>query len=224
MIENKIVDLLENKNIISNKLNTMNNENVTSEIINSLKDDEARIANRLSLCRIPLGVAIPLTAYFTKNQYLTLGLTSMYAISDFLDGFYSKHIKKHPTKGGAYLDAGCDKIGAVELIIPAIVQNPNLIVNGTLEAIISKINMDSIKNRNDVHSTILGKAKMWPLSLAILCTYGSITGFNNKKIKIEKEQFKKYSNVLIPITAILELVNIAEYSNMANKQKTLKKI
>ena len=223
MIENKIVDLLENKNIISNKLNTINNENVTSEIINSLKDDDARIANRLSLCRIPLGVAIPLTAYFTKNQYLTLGLTSMYAISDFLDGFWSKHIKKHPTKGGAYLDAASYKIGEIELILQAIIENTNLIANGTLEAIISKINTDSIKDGSDVHSTILGKIKMWPLSLALLCTYGGITGFKTKKFKIEKEDFKKFSNILIPITAILELINIAQYSSMASNGKTLKK-
>lgn len=220
-IEDKLVETLER---ISNKLNSSNSETVIEEIVKSLKDDDAKTANRLSLCRIPLGISIPLTAYFTKNQYLTLGLTSMYAISDFLDGFWAKHIKKHPTKGGAYLDAGCDKIGAVELIIPAIVQNPNLIINGALESVISKINMDSIKKGNEVQSTILGKTKMWPLSLAILCTYGSITGFKNKKFKIEKQEFKKYSNILIPITAILELINITEYSNMANKQKAQKKI
>ena len=223
-IEDKLVEAIESDNVISNKLNSSNSETVIEEIIKSLKDDEAKTANRLSLCRIPLGIAIPLTAYYTKNQYLTLGLTSMYAVSDYLDGFWAKHVKKHPTKGGAYLDAGCDKIGAVELIIPAIIQNPNLIINGALESIISKINMDSIKNGNDVHSTILGKIKMWPLSLAILCTYGSITGFKTKKFKIEKQEFKKYSNLLIPITAILELVNIAEYSSMANKQKAQKKI
>jgi len=203
--------------------NNKNTNKIIKDVIDSLDDPKAKVANRLSLSRIPLGLTIPCVAYFTKNQWLTLTLTSFYAISDFLDGFYSKHVIHHPTKGGTYLDAVCDKIGAAELIIPAIKQNPALLINGILESIISVINVDSTKKGNKVQSTKLGKLKMWPLSLTLLCTYLSITGFKFKDFEITKEEFKTISNILIPITTALESVNILEYNQMKNKQKTLKK-
>ena len=57
---------IANHCIQTKKQNKHINE-VSKEIINSLNDDKAKVANRLSLCRIPLGLSIPLTAYFTKN-------------------------------------------------------------------------------------------------------------------------------------------------------------
>ena len=208
-----------------NKEYNKHTNNKTKQIINSLDNPKAKVANRLSLSRIPLGLLVPTVAYFTKNQYLTLSLSSFYAISDFLDGFWAKHITKNPTEGGAYLDAACDKIGAVELIAGAAFQNKSLLINGFLEGIIAKININSIKNGNNVQSTKLGKIKMWPLSAALICTYASMTGFETNKFKISKTQFKKATNILIPITTALEIINIFEYYNMENhkENKTLSK-
>ena len=187
---------------------------VSKEIINSLSDDKAKIANRLSLCRIPLGFSIPLTAYFTKNDKLILSEISLYAISDFLDGLYSKHIIKHPTKGGSYIDAISDKIGATELLIGGLPLNPSLITNTILEGIIAKTNYNNIKNGIDVKSTKLGKLKMWPLSLALISTYLSKTGLETKKLKIDKETFKAIAGILTTTTAVLEAINILEYNKL----------
>lgn len=223
LLESEIRKLLRFYNFYNHNYKDSNKHTnqIVKDMIESLDDPKAKVANRLSLSRIPLGLTIPLTAYFTKNQWAVLGLTGFYAISDFLDGFYSKHIIHHPTKGGTYFDAICDKIGAIELIMPVILQNPALLVNGALETIISAININSTTNGTKVSSTKLGKIKMWPLSLSLICTYMSKTGFKFKNFEITKEEFKTISNILIPITAALEAVNIIEYNNLKNNQENL---
>lgn len=218
MIENKLITGLKLYKFLKNNYSTHENKYqnaIVNNIIESLKDPEAKVANRLSLSRIPLGMIMPLTAKFAKKGRLTLTMTSFYALSDFLDGFYSKHIIHHPTKGGTYIDAICDKIGAIELILPAILQNPALLINGTLETIISIVNINSTNEGTKVQSTKLGKLKMWPLSAALICTYMSKSGFKIKNLEISKENFAAMANILIPITAVLETINIIEYHNLS---------
>ena len=210
----KIINFGIQTNIPNKHINS-----VTKDIIKSLEDDKAKVANRLSLSRIPLGLAIPLTAYFTKNDKLLLGEITFYTISDFLDGLYAKHVIKHPTKGGTYIDAICDKIGAAELLLSAINKNPALITNTILESIISLINIKNTKEGIKVKSTKLGKFKMWPLSLALICTYMSNTGLKTKNFKIEKDTFKAITGILIPITAALETANIIQYKSLSKTKK-----
>ena len=224
LIEAKVRTFLRMYNIYNsnhNKNYSPKKRNIIKAMITSLEDPKAKVANRLSLSRIPLGLTIPLTASITKNSILTLSISSFYALSDFLDGLYSKHIIKYPTEGGTYLDAICDKIGAIELLIPAIIDNKGFIINSLLEGIIAKINTDSIEKGIDVKSTKLGKLKMWPLSMAIICNYMGKCGLNTKKIKIEKDTFNKCTKILIPITTILEIINIIEYYNL-NKENEKK--
>lgn len=218
IIEENLITFLKISNhcIQSTKPNKNINQ-IIKEIIKSLNDKEARVANRLSLSRIPLGLTIPLTAYFTKNELLLLSQISFYAISDFLDGFYSKHVINHPTKGGTYIDAACDKIGAAELILGALYKNPALITNLALEGIISKTNINNTKQGKQVKSTKLGKLKMWPLSLALISTYMSNIGLHTKHLRIEKDTFKTMTNILIPITSAIEILNILEYKNIENE-------
>ncbi len=196
---------------------------ITRSMIDSLHDPEAKVANRFTLCRIPLGLSIPIVANFSKSGLTTLALTTFYALSDFIDGFYAKKIVKHPTEGGKYLDAMCDKIGFLELLIPAVLENPGLLVNGVLEGIIAKTNIDSTYEEIDVSSTNLGRLKMWPLSMALICTYMSKSGLKVKDFEITKEQFKTLSSILIPIAASLEAINVMEYNNIKNENKVLKK-
>lgn len=214
-IEEKLKTGLRMSNfwIQTNKPNKHINK-ITKEIINSLSDDKAKVANRLSLSRIPLGLTIPLTAYFTKNDKLLLGQIAFYTISDFLDGFYSKHVICHPTKGGTYIDAICDKIGAAELMLGAIPKNPTLITNAILEGIIARTNINNTKEGIEVKSTKLGKLKMWPLSIILICTYMGETGLHTKKLKIEKETFKAINAFLIPVTIALETINTLQYKNL----------
>lgn len=210
-------EFLKNKNSNTNK--------IIDGIKESMKDPKALTANRLSLSRIPLGLMAPIVAQFSKKGLALAAVSSIYAITDFLDGFWSKHVKKHPTQGGAYLDAICDKVGALELIIPAILKNPGLLLNGILEGIISKTNIEASENGKNVKSTKLGKLKMWPLSAAIICTYMSKTGLKFKNFEITKEEFKTMANILIPITAALETINILEYKKLADeKEKELEPI
>ena len=200
-----------------------NKNKIIKQIIKSLEDPKAKVANRLSLCRVPLGLTIPTVALIAKNDILTLNLSAFYALSDFLDGFYSKHVIHHPTDGGTYLDAICDKIGAIELLVPAAIQNKKLLINTALEIIISQINNNSVEKGIKVKSTKIGKLKMWPLSLAIICNYMASTGLNTKKLKIEKTTFENYTKILIPITTILELINIIEYYKINTEEKNIKK-
>lgn len=199
------------------------NLKVAAAIKESLNDPKAKVANRLSLSRIPLGLAIPVAAKFTKNQWLLLLMTTYYALSDGMDGFYSKYVIHHPTEGGRYLDAICDKIGAMELIASAIpLKNPELLVNGILEAVIGKTNTENTKKGIDVHSTKLGKTKMWPLSAALICTYMANTGFKFKNFKISKKEFKTAAHILIPVSAALEIANAIQYSKMGQNEENYK--
>ena len=226
LLESKLRTFLRMYNVFNSnqtKSYGLKKRKIVKALIDSLEDPKAKVANRLSLCRIPLGLTIPLTAILTKNGVLTITLSSFYAISDFLDGFYSKHIIHHPTEGGSYLDAICDKVGAIELIIPAAIQNKEFLINGVLEAIIAKINIDSTNNDIDVKSTKLGKLKMWPLSLAIICNYMATTGLNTKKLTISKDKFKNATKILIPLTTILEIINIVEYYQI-NEEKKITKV
>ena len=64
---------------------------------------------------------------------------------------------------------------------------------------------------------------MWPLSMALICTYMSKSGLKVKDFEITKEQFKTLSSILIPIAASLEAINVMEYNNIKNENKVLKK-
>lgn len=93
-----------------------------------------------------------------------------FAITDFLDGKLARKFNC-VSKFGVKLDAVCDKIFALGLMIPAIIKYPVLLINLLLEFCISYINILSESKENNPKSNIIGKIKTVFLSATLVLAY-----------------------------------------------------
>lgn len=172
------------------------------------------IPNWLSFSRAIGGVAIPIMVQKKSPYKVLIGTISFIALSDFLDGLAARKLVKEETEEGAMLDAISDKIFSLSLIIGIAKDNPTFIINGALESVISIINAKMLNEGEKPQSNKLGKLKIWPLSLSLISGYSSIVT-NNKNLMV-------LSTYLNALTALLEIVNIKEYSE-EYKKFTLKR-
>ncbi|MBR2840442.1 MAG: CDP-alcohol phosphatidyltransferase family protein [Bacilli bacterium] len=161
------------------------------------------IPNWLSFSRALGGIAIPIMINKKSPYKIIIGTMSFMAISDFLDGYAARKLVKEETEEGAMLDAISDKIFSLSLLIGACKENRIFILNAFLESLISIINANSLNKGEEVKSNMLGKIKIWPLSIAILTSYASIINNNYKLMNISK--------TLSIMTVPLEIVNVIQY-------------
>lgn len=180
------------------------------------------IPNWLSFSRAIGGVAIPLMIYKKSPYKLLIGTVSFIALSDFLDGFTARKLVKKETKEGAMLDAISDKIFSLSLIFGMIPKNPTFALNGLLESSISMINASVLDEGEIPKSNMLGKIKIWPLSIALILSYSSLA--------LQNSPLNEYSSALMNIgttfsllTIPLEIINVKEYLNKAKEVKKLEK-
>ena len=75
------------------------------------------------------------------------------------------------TDFGVKLDAICDKLFALAVIIPAIIKYPILLINLFLEVCISYINLMSELKNNHPKSNFIGKTKTFFLSITLILSY-----------------------------------------------------
>ena len=75
------------------------------------------------------------------------------------------------SKFGADLDAVCDKIMAIGLMLPLLFDMPLLIFNGLLEVIIASFNVMGRLEGIDTKTLFSGKVKTWFLSLTLALGY-----------------------------------------------------
>ena len=94
----------------------------------------------------------------------------IFELTDFLDGRLARKFNC-VSDFGIKLDAVCDKLFALCIIIPAIIRYPVLIINLLLEACISYINMRSEIKNNNPKSSIIGKVKTAFLSITLVLAY-----------------------------------------------------
>ncbi len=186
-------------------------EKQKQEIVNSLLDERNFLPNTLTLSRIP-GIILVYTSVLTKNPILIGSTILLISSTDALDGLVARNITKNPNAGGALLDCGTDKLYSLALIIPAISKEPIILLNGTLETIIAYINKKASNQDIENHSTMLGKIKMWPLSVITALTYINAAQ-NSGKIS----NIIKIGSIL---TAILECINIIQYSSSTIQNST----
>ena len=93
-----------------------------------------------------------------------------FAITDFLDGRLARKFNC-VSKFGIKLDAVCDKLFALGLMIPAIIKYPVLLINLALEFCISYINIRSESKDNSPKSNMIGKVKTTFLSITLILAY-----------------------------------------------------
>ena len=124
-----------------------------------------QIPNLLTASRA-LGM-IPVNILFlTGNMVPGIILLGILLSTDFFDG---KIARKYgiESKFGADLDAVCDKIMAVGLMIPLMVTNPIIILSALLEVLIASFNVMGRLDGIDTKTLFSGKVKTWFLSLTL---------------------------------------------------------
>ena len=176
------------------------------------------IPNWLSFSRVIGGVAIPVMAYTGAPLPLLFGNVTFLAISDFLDGLTARVIAKEETKEGAMLDAVSDKIFSIILIIGILPILPIFAINGALEGIISLINGKLLASGGSPKSNLLGKVKIWPLSIALILGYLALAIQNLNLAGITNETLLAISTALSLGTIPLQAINIKEYSDKYKEQ------
>lgn len=162
------------------------------------KEIKRQIPNLLTLSR-GLAPIVIIPAILFNKLYFVIILLNIFALTDFLDG---KIARKYNlvSEFGVKLDAVCDKIFAISLIIPAIINHGIFIFNFVMEIAISYTNLLSYTKGNNPRSTIIGKIKTALLSLTLILAY--IPNMNNLVIFI-----------FSLITIICQVITLIKYIN-----------
>ena len=162
------------------------------------KEIKRQIPNLLTLSR-GLAPIVIIPAILFNKLYFVIILLIIFALTDFLDG---KIARKYNlvSEFGVKLDAVCDKIFAISLIIPAIINHGIFIFNFVMEIAISYTNLLSYTKGNNPRSTIIGKIKTALLSLTLILSY--IPNMNNLVIFI-----------FSLITIICQVITLIKYIN-----------
>ena len=162
------------------------------------KEIKRQIPNILTLSR-GLAPIVIIPAILFNKLYFVIILLIIFALTDFLDG---KIARKYNlvSEFGVKLDAVCDKIFAISLIIPAIINHGIFIFNFVMQIAISYTNLLSYTKGNNPRSTIIGKIKTALLSLTLILAY--IPNMNNLVIFI-----------FSLITIICQVITLIKYIN-----------
>lgn len=169
-----------------------------------------QIPNLLTVSRA-VGM-IPVNILFlTGNMVPGMILLGLLLSTDFFDG---KIARKYGivSKFGADLDAVCDKIMAVGLMLPLLFDLPLLIFNGLLEVLIASFNVMGRLEGIDTKTLFSGKVKTWFLSLTLAL------GYLAKFIPGCKILFALSSLVTIPVQ-IETVLDYEKYINNAKKEQ-----
>lgn len=168
------------------------------------------IPNWLSFSRAIGGIALPIMVYTNASLPIILGSSFYLAISDYLDGKAARLLVKKETNEGALLDAVSDKIFSLSLIIGILPMMPIFALNGMLELTIAYINNKNLSQGGNPKSNMLGKVKIWPLSIALGLAYLGIS--------TKTEKLLVASKILSISTVPLEIINIKQYHDEYKKQ------
>lgn len=128
-----------------------------------------QIPNMLTFSRA-LSPFIIIPAMLLGEIKIAIGALIFFAITDFLDGKIARKYN-YVSDFGVKLDAVCDKIFAMSLVIPAVFECYILLFNLILEIAISYTNLLSEAKENHPRSTIIGKIKTTLLSITLILIY-----------------------------------------------------
>ena len=141
------------------------------EQINDFKMNgiKKQIPNLLTFSRAIAPIIIIPTLLYNRLDIAIVELI-IFAITDFLDGRLARKYNCMSTFG-IKLDAVCDKIFAIGMMIPAMIKYPILVINLLLELCISYINLVSEFKNNHPRSNMTGKIKTNFLSITLILCY-----------------------------------------------------
>lgn len=159
---------------------------------------------------------IPFNIFYFNKMYKWAII--ILAIAFFTDAIDGKIARKYNlvSKFGAHLDAMCDKLIVIGVIIPVCFQNYGLLLNLILELVIAFTNVFASLKGIKPKSSMIGKLKTWPLFITILVAYLSITIYVPSSMLI----------CFITITVILQVFTTLDYISknvISYNQLTIKK-
>lgn len=128
-----------------------------------------QIPNMLTFSRA-LSPFIIIPSMLLGEIKIAIGALIFFAITDFLDGKIARKYN-YVSEFGVKLDAVCDKIFAMSLVIPTVFECYILLFNLILEIAISYTNLLSEAKGNHPRSTVIGKIKTTLLSITLILVY-----------------------------------------------------
>ena len=135
------------------------------EAINDLKTKGKRhkqIPNLLTSTRLIAAPFFIIPAAMQENILLLAIFVTVFSLTDFVDGYIARKYDL-VSELGKDLDAICDKVFALSLLIAASIFNPILLCNLIAELIIAGINIREKIHNREPHSLLVGKIKTWAL-------------------------------------------------------------
>ena len=176
------------------------------------ENKKSLIPNWLSFSRLIGGITIPIIINNGASIKTIVKVTSFVALSDFFDGKIARLLNAE-SEDGALLDVISDKFFSILLICGIIPSNKMFIANGLLETTIAVINGISLNKGGTPKSNLIGKIKIWPLSIALAMGYISLSFKNNNISNINPDTLMNVASAFSIITIPLELKNIKDYRN-----------
>lgn len=194
------------------------------QAFNDLKTKGKRhkqIPNILTSTRLIAAPFFIVPAALNKNLFWLIVFIVIFSFTDVLDGFIARKYNL-VSELGKDLDAICDKIFALSLLIAVSIFKPLLFCNVVLEVIIAIINIREKIHNKKPRTLMIGKIKAWAL-------YSLIgIAFINEIVNI-----KDVLNVAIAATICMQMLTITSYllkyeghsdeAPMLDLDKTLKK-
>lgn len=183
------------------------------------ENKKSLIPNWLSFSRLIGGITIPIIINKGASIKTIIKVTSFVAISDFLDGKIARLLNAE-SEEGALLDVISDKFFSILLIAGIIPNNKIFLANGVLESAIAIINGNNLKEGGTPKSNLIGKIKIWPLSIALAMGYISLSLKNNNITNINSDNLMNIASAFSMFTIPLELINVKDYYNNLKLTKT----
>lgn len=148
--------------------------NFIYDFINNIKctnsnNIKRQIPNILTFSRA-LAPLIIIPTLLSNKIYVAIIELIIFAITDFLDGRLARKYNC-VSQFGIKLDAVCDKIFALGIMIPAIIRYKVLLINLISEICISYIILLSESKNNHPKSNMTGKVKTTLLSITLILVF-----------------------------------------------------
>lgn len=138
------------------------------------------IVNIITLIRLLYIIVLPILKVEISNIAYIINVIAIF-LTDFVDGILARKFKVQ-TLFGAIMDTVADKALCIVLLLALLPQNELLLFILILEIVISIVNTIGMALKKKTKSSILGKIKMWIISITIILGY--IEYFNLIDIKI----------------------------------------
>lgn len=171
-----------------------------------------KLVNILTLIRIIATCFLPFVWHYFEPLQIII-FVALVLLTDSLDGFLARRFNV-TTLFGALLDTIADKIFGIVLLIVVATVNPMFYLLVALEVFIAIINVLAAIKGATTKSTILGKTKMWIISIAIVfCLMYYFKDINYLKVNIPfiMDNIETIVDACLYIACGAELIVITDY-------------